>query len=104
MSPEVQEKLIRACAATLKLNVEICVIYESGKDFDARPQFQAALAKARAKGNVIFSVWDRTGRNLTDHEQLERSTCAPANSEYTSLRKAAHTTSRPAVPTGSRPT
>lgn len=73
MSPEVQKNGIEEYARSVGLKVEIRKVFESGKESgDARPQFQAALAEARARGNVIFWVWDRSGRNLTDHEQLEK--------------------------------
>lgn len=71
MSPSVQEAGIKDYARREGLNVTIRKVFESGKESGARPKFQAALAEARAAGHVIFWVGDRTGRNLTDHEQLE---------------------------------
>lgn len=72
MSPDVQENGIAEYARRKGLNVAVRRVFESGKDSAARPQYQEALVEARLKGNIIFWVWDRTGRNLTDHEQLER--------------------------------
>jgi site-specific DNA recombinase len=72
MSPDVQENGIAEYARRKSLNVATRRVFESGKDSAARPQYQDALVEARLKGNIIFWVWDRTGRNLTDHEQLER--------------------------------
>ena len=72
-SPDVQQAGIEAYARRngLKL-LEVRRVYESGKDSEARPLYRSAMDEALRCGNVIFWVWDRTGRNLTDHEQLEK--------------------------------
>lgn len=72
MSPDVQQDGILAYGRRLGLDVEIRTRKESGKDASARPYFKLAMAAALGKGNEIFWVWDRIGRKLTDHEQLEK--------------------------------
>jgi site-specific DNA recombinase len=71
-SPEVQENGSVAYSLRNGMKPTVVRVFESGKDSAARPQYQAALVEARRKGNLIFWVWDRSGRNLTDHEELER--------------------------------
>ncbi|HEX3854653.1 MAG TPA: recombinase family protein, partial [Polyangiaceae bacterium] len=72
-SPDVQQAGIEAYARRTGLRLlEVRSVYQSGKDSEARPLYRSAMDEALRHGNVIFWVWDRTGRNLTDHEQLEK--------------------------------
>src|SRR5688572_21310927 len=63
-SPGVQSDGIRRYAADLGLDlVRVEEIHESGKDADARPEYNRALewAKAQRVHHVIFWVIDRIG-------------------------------------------
>jgi hypothetical protein len=67
MSPDVQQRGIEDYARRRGLHlVEVHHVHESGKDSGARPLFRSALDEAIKFGNVIFWVWDRSGRNLAD--------------------------------------
>ncbi len=74
-SPPVQREGITEYIDRRKLNlVDVVEIRESAADASARKKFQAVLHRARTEEirHLVFWVWDRTTRNMTDYEALEK--------------------------------
>jgi site-specific DNA recombinase len=74
-SPEAQSDGIIEYAKTRGLDVvQVWVIHESGKDSEKRVKFHEMLAAASKRDvpHLLFWQMDRIGRNLTDHELLEK--------------------------------
>jgi site-specific DNA recombinase len=73
-SPGTQRDGINAYAASkgLKL-VDVIEVDESASDPRKRRKFHAAIQRAKTEGirHLVLWVWDRTTRNMTDHEVLE---------------------------------
>lgn len=75
ISHEAQEREIRDYCARNGIAVEtIFRIIESAKDSDNRKQYGAAIKTALTQGirHVLFYMYDREARNLTDNEKNEK--------------------------------
>lgn len=75
ISQDVQEREIRDYCAQNGLSLEsIHKFTESGKDSDDRKKYAAAIAAALTQDirHVLFYMYDREARNLTDNEKNEK--------------------------------
>lgn len=75
ISHDTQEAEIRDYCAKNKINLErIFRMTESAKDSDHRKQYSEAIASALANDirHILFYMYDREARNLTDNEKNEK--------------------------------
>lgn len=75
LSHEVQEKEIREYCTCKGIElVDVIKIIESAKNSEDRIKYKAAIDRARKQGlyNLIFYMYDREARNLTDTEVNEK--------------------------------
>lgn len=73
-SPAVQRKGIQEYTAKVGLELaDVVDLQESASDHKNRRKFNAVLKRAKDENirHIAFWVWDRTTRNMTDHEVLE---------------------------------